>query len=248
MTDLLTRAVLAARTTPAEPHAATQGALLWVKLLKSASFRALTRAGHLALAKIVIELSNGRTSVTHRMFEAYGLDRCGIGHAVCELEALGIVVVHRSTAKANEFAMSSRWMAIGSLAEAKQRRDEARHYGIIRKRKVERQSARIDREQRLAWLQSALNAPDRVSILAEFDDVALKTLQAVVVAIQKRTPANYVTLCERVGCGRNKIASALSTLRETGLIETQNGRRRCTYRIGGWNVIGVVRAHERADA
>jgi len=150
MTDLA-RATMAAAVVEAVGIAGPRSdALLSIRLLKSPAYRCMTRSAHLALAKIVIERASGRFAITHAQFAAFGVDRCGIAHAVAELEALGVVAVHRAAAKANEFCMSDKWCSIRTVAQAKALRDKARHFGIIRRRKVARRSG-----QRLTHDQSA---------------------------------------------------------------------------------------------
>ena len=122
---------------------------LSLKLLRSPAFRCLTKSAHLALARIVIELANGRNAVTHRQFVCYGIARDSITAAVAELEALGIIVVERHNAHANAFDISQKWCGIATIAQAKAVRDRARHFEMTRRRKVERAMARRAR-QRLA--------------------------------------------------------------------------------------------------
>jgi hypothetical protein len=186
----------------------------------------------LALAKIVVERMTGRSCVTHRMFQDFGVPRDSITHAIVELEALGIVVVKRRAAKSNDFALAFKWKGIASAEEAVAIRDRARHFGIIRRRKVERETARLDRARLLEQITVALHAPASAPALAVLDDTALKTLQAIVAAIATRTPASYVALRERIGIGPNRLAASLRTLTACGLITITRGRRqRNVYRL-----------------
>jgi hypothetical protein len=70
-----------------------------VELSASPAFRVLSRAAHLALARIELELrhhagnGNGKLIVTTLQFVEYGIERRAIPPALRELEALGIVVI-----------------------------------------------------------------------------------------------------------------------------------------------------------
>ena len=68
-------------------------------MLRSASFRVLSRASHMVLARIEIEHSqhggnhNGQLPITYEHFVEYGLHRHAIAPAIRELSALGIIEV-----------------------------------------------------------------------------------------------------------------------------------------------------------
>jgi hypothetical protein len=68
-----------------------------IELLESAAYRVLTRAEHLALSRIEIELrrhaghANGNLIVTDLQFVAYGIRRHSVAAALRGLEALGII-------------------------------------------------------------------------------------------------------------------------------------------------------------
>src|SRR5215470_12235059 len=70
-----------------------------VEMLESPAFRVLSRAAHLTLARIEIELGhhggneNGQLVVTYEQFVAYGIGRNEIGPAIREIEALGFIQV-----------------------------------------------------------------------------------------------------------------------------------------------------------
>src|SRR5690349_1943287 len=67
------------------------------EMLESAAYRVLSRAAHLALSRIELELryhggkENGRLIVTYDQFERYSLDRGAIAPGLRELEALGFI-------------------------------------------------------------------------------------------------------------------------------------------------------------
>ena len=161
MTDLLTIAIRAARAVPVvaasgsvrtveTPDGATLRGVAYntiphITLMKSAAYRSLTKSGYLALSRVMIELAAGRSSVSHHHFRCYGIARDSITAAICEIERLGFVVVERRAAKANAFDWSQRWRSITTVAQAKAIRDRARHFGITRRKKLERAAARRER-------------------------------------------------------------------------------------------------------
>jgi hypothetical protein len=112
-----------------------------IVLMQSPAFRCLTKSGHLALCRIEIALAAGRHRVTHRDFIRYGINRNVISHAIAELEALGIVTVRRHDAHANSFSLSDRWRGIATSADARRIREQARDFGLTRRRKRERRLA-----------------------------------------------------------------------------------------------------------
>lgn len=69
------------------------------EMLESAAYRVLSRAAHLVLSRIELELrynggkQNGRLIVTYEDLERYGLDRGSIAPALRELEALGFIEI-----------------------------------------------------------------------------------------------------------------------------------------------------------
>ena len=70
-----------------------------VEMLESPAYRALSQAGHRILSRLEIELghhglkANGHLICTHDNFEKYGVHRNGIGPAIREVVALGLVQV-----------------------------------------------------------------------------------------------------------------------------------------------------------
>jgi hypothetical protein len=68
-------------------------------MMESAAYRVLSRAAHLVLSRIELELryhagkNNGRLPVTYEQFQSYGLDRGSIAPALRELEALGFIEI-----------------------------------------------------------------------------------------------------------------------------------------------------------
>jgi hypothetical protein len=70
-----------------------------VELLRSPSFRVLSRAAHFALCRIEIELrqhgghGNGKLIVTTDQFVEYGIHKRMVPAALRELEALGIICI-----------------------------------------------------------------------------------------------------------------------------------------------------------
>ena len=70
-----------------------------VELLTSPALRILSRAAHLALLRIEIELrhhagqANGKLIVTKEQFIEYGVHRHGVAAALRELEALGLIII-----------------------------------------------------------------------------------------------------------------------------------------------------------
>jgi Mn-dependent DtxR family transcriptional regulator len=203
-----------------------------IALLRSPAYRVLTKSAHLALALIAIELANGRDAVTHESFQRYGIPRDSVTHALAEIEALGLVTVQRRGGRnANAFARAERYRNIHSIQQARAIRDRARHFGITRRRKVERETARLARTRLLEQLAEALNAPASAPALAGLDDIGLKTLQAILEANANRMPVTYVALRQRVGCSPNKVSTALQTLTERGLIEIARGKRRNVYKV-----------------
>jgi hypothetical protein len=201
-----------------------------IDFLRSPSFRVLTRAALLALGKIVAERVAGRFAITHCDFQSFGLNRGSIVHAVVELEALGIIAVKRTSAHANSFDMSQKWRNIVTLEQAKRIRDRGRHFGIIRRRKVERETARLERAQRLARLKAMLGTPQAPAI-ADLDDAALAVLDVILDAIGRSRDVagaalSYEQITGQIDIGRNRLAAALRTLAECGLITITRGRRR----------------------
>src|SRR5262245_42761681 len=71
------------------------------EMLESAAYRVLSRAAHLALSRIELELryhggrENGCLLTTYEQFESYGLHRDSIAPALRELEALGLIEITR---------------------------------------------------------------------------------------------------------------------------------------------------------
>jgi hypothetical protein len=69
------------------------------EMMESAAYRVFSRAAHLVLSRIELELryhggkNNGRLLVTYEQFESYGLDRGSIAPALRELEALGFIEI-----------------------------------------------------------------------------------------------------------------------------------------------------------
>jgi hypothetical protein len=69
------------------------------ELLESPALRILSRAAHLALLRIEIELrnhagqANGKLIVTHEQFIEYGVRRHQVAAALRELEALGLIII-----------------------------------------------------------------------------------------------------------------------------------------------------------
>jgi hypothetical protein len=69
------------------------------ELLESPALRILSRAAHLALLRIEIELrnhagqANGKLIVTHEQFIEYGVRRHQVASALRELEALGPIII-----------------------------------------------------------------------------------------------------------------------------------------------------------
>ena len=209
-----------------------------IRFLRSPVFRSMTRSAVQVLARITVELANGRNAVTHRAFQNFGVDRGGITAAIVELEALSVIVVERRAAKANAFDLSERWRNLTIIEQATGIRDRARHFGITRRRKIERASKRIDRERRLEWLTAALNAPHMAPALAGLDDVALAVLTVIVDAIAHSAGAaaiSYDRLTDATGVGRNAVAASLHALAAQGLIEVAHGKRgRNVYKVGEW--------------
>jgi hypothetical protein len=70
-----------------------------VALLETPAFRVLSRAAHLAMSRIELELrhhagnGNGKLIVTKQQFIEYGLHKDSIAPALRELEALGIIII-----------------------------------------------------------------------------------------------------------------------------------------------------------
>jgi hypothetical protein len=70
-----------------------------VELLTSPAFRVLSRAAHLALCRIEIELrqhgghANGKLIVTTQQFVEYGIHRRMVPAALRELAALGVICI-----------------------------------------------------------------------------------------------------------------------------------------------------------
>jgi len=70
-----------------------------VTLLNSPAYRVLSRAAHLVLSRIELELRNhggynsARLAVTFDDFVEYGIHRHGVAPALREVEALGIVLI-----------------------------------------------------------------------------------------------------------------------------------------------------------
>jgi hypothetical protein len=69
------------------------------ELLESPALRILSRAAHLALLRIEIELrnhagqANGKLIITHEQFIEYGIHRHQVASALRELEALGLIII-----------------------------------------------------------------------------------------------------------------------------------------------------------
>jgi len=69
------------------------------ELLESPALRILSRAAHMALLRIEIELrnhagqANGKLIVTHEQFIEYGIHRDQVAPALRELEALGLIII-----------------------------------------------------------------------------------------------------------------------------------------------------------
>ena len=123
-----------------------------IEMLKSPAYRVLTKAAHLALSRIEIELGhhggkeNGKLPVTFKDFVKYGIPRANIGPALAELEALGFVKVTERGQKAraaeyrraNKFLLTTRpelegvgpecckWRRFKTLEEAQAVADAAR--------------------------------------------------------------------------------------------------------------------------
>ena len=78
-----------------------------IKMLESPAYRVLTRAAHLALARIEIEFAhhggkeNGAWPVTFDDFEKFGLHRRAIAPAIRELIVLGFIELTRRGAAGN---------------------------------------------------------------------------------------------------------------------------------------------------
>jgi len=76
-----------------------QFAMRTIAMLESPAFRVLSRAAHLVLYRLEIELAhhagkeNGRLIVTFNDFHDYGIHRHAIAPAIRELEALGFIEV-----------------------------------------------------------------------------------------------------------------------------------------------------------
>jgi len=68
-----------------------------IEMLESPAYRALTRSGHMVIARIEIELGhhggndNGRLPVTTENFVEYGMHRSSVAPAIREVEALGFI-------------------------------------------------------------------------------------------------------------------------------------------------------------
>jgi hypothetical protein len=68
-----------------------------IEMLESPAYRVLSRSGHMALARIEIELAhhggndNGRLPVTTEDFVQYGMHRTSVAPAIREAEALGFI-------------------------------------------------------------------------------------------------------------------------------------------------------------
>ena len=53
-----------------------------VAMLKSPAFAVLSKSGHLALARVYVEMAIGRHHVTHRVFQKAGIARDAVTHAI----------------------------------------------------------------------------------------------------------------------------------------------------------------------
>jgi hypothetical protein len=109
-----------------------------IELMESHAYRVLSRAAHLVMSRIEIELrrhggrDNGRLPVTFDDFVLYGLHRHAIAPAIRELEAVGIIrVTERGRAGNAEFRspnlqvgcvrVSARWSPVLPLTRRKLR-------------------------------------------------------------------------------------------------------------------------------
>jgi hypothetical protein len=206
--------------------------------MRSAAFRCLTKSAHLALARIVVGLAVGRSAITQRQFVLFGISRDSVTAAVVELETLGLVVVQRSDGPhPNVYTLSQRWRDIATLADAVQVRDKARAFGLTRRRKVERATARRSRLQRIEQIRAALDAPQSAPALAALDHISLNVLGAIVDDIAQQRGAvavslTYERLCDLLNLHRNRLAASLRVLSALGLITVERGRRRASrYKI-----------------
>jgi hypothetical protein len=106
MTDSLNRAMMRAREQHDTSSIVAGGdGLVSIALLKSPAYRCMTKSAHLILARVTIELANGRNAITHCGFQKFGIARDSVTAAVAEVEALGLIRVGRRTAHASEGSM-----------------------------------------------------------------------------------------------------------------------------------------------
>ena len=124
-----------------------------IEMMESPAYRVLSRAAHLVISRIEIELAhhggndNGKLAVTFDDFIQYGMNRAAVAPAIREAEALGFIDVehgrggnaeHRTP---NKFFLtfahgrdsrtqppSNRWRRIKTDAEAERIAHIARHF------------------------------------------------------------------------------------------------------------------------
>jgi hypothetical protein len=102
-----------------------------MKLLESPAWRALSREGHLLLARIEIAdmvaggRRNGELIIAYEKFEAYGIrHRRAIARAIRDAEALGLLQVIRGRAGNGEFRAPNRFRLTYLSTETEKPTDE----------------------------------------------------------------------------------------------------------------------------
>jgi hypothetical protein len=93
-----------------------------IEMLESPAYRALSKSGHMVLARLEIEffahqggnpIENGRLIVTHAQFREFGIEKGSVAPALREVEALGFaritekgVAGNATEAAANKFQLT----------------------------------------------------------------------------------------------------------------------------------------------
>ena len=133
-------------------------------------------------------------------------------------------------------------------------RDKARHFGLGRRRKVERETQRILRTQCLDQIKQMIGAPLARAPFDALDDAALAVLRVIADAVGRSkglagASVTYDKLSGQSGVHRNRLASKLRTLTARGLIEVAHGKRgRNVYRLSDdWRIVGTMQAREDAS-